>query len=333
LRTKPVLVLVIAVAIFLAYSGITSPTGNVAGRAVELMGDSLRFLNEVVFGSEINGPDRETIRIASWNVENWGKAKSSDPERMKVIAETLSKYDIIAVQEISNIREQSDPGCPRNEQDCPGNPACGLIRSALEEYLNQGLGMNYSFMFSPQVKDERYLFVYDPGKAELLEARLISDPGDSEPICSSSPDNTGLMVRQPFMARFKSGDFDFVLLTAHTSPGINTQELEGLEHFYRLVEEEGEPDVILLGDLNADCSYLNPEDDIMLRNPSYIWVVDDSSDTTVSSTDCAYDRFIFGEATRADYTGSWGIDLNVPKEVSDHYPVWAEFYVEGNVRD
>ena len=78
---------------------------------------------------------------------------------------------------------------------------------------------------------------------------------------------------------------------------------------------------------------LRPDDEIMFRNPGYIWVVEDDSDTTVSSTKCAYDRFIFTEPTWSDFAGSWGIDLNVQKDVSDHYPVWAEFYVEGNRED
>jgi hypothetical protein len=89
-------------------------------------------------------------------------------------------------------------------------------------------------------------------------------------------------VRQPFKAEFRAGVFDFILLTAHTSPSINVQELEGLEFFFREAESGDEPDVIVLGDLNADCSYLGDSDSISFRQPGYFWVVDDNSDTTVS---------------------------------------------------
>lgn len=108
---------------------------------------------------------------------------------------------------------------------------------------------------------------------------------------------------------------------------IYVNELEGLEFFYRETELEGEPDVIVLGDLNADCRYLGAGDSISFRNPEYIWVVDDTTDTTVSGTDCAYDRFIFKLATSEDFTGEWGVVKEIPDNVSDHYLVWAEFWI------
>jgi deoxyribonuclease-1-like protein len=291
--------------------GFTSETGNAI----------LGTIREILLGPEPG----ETIRIASWNIENFGRAKATDGERMEIIAEVLQGYDIIAVQEISNLREQSDPGCPRNEDACPGNPSCGLVRDALERHLNQS-GLNYTLVFSPHVRDERYLFIYNPERVELEEAVLMEDPGDSGPACLDSPE-TGLMVRQPFMARFRAGEFDFVLLNVHTSPGMNPMELEGLEYFCREAGEE-EPDVIILGDLNADCGYLKPDDDIGLRNPEYIWPFGDDVDTTVSGTDCAYDRFIFRGPTSEDFTGRLGMVRGMPPDVSDHYLIWAEFYTE-----
>ena len=270
----------------------------------------------------------ETIRVASWNIENFGKTKATDPVRMRVIANILKDYDLIAVQEISNVKEMNDPGCPRNEDACPNHANCNRIRNALELYLNQENGLNYEFVFSQQVKDERYLYIYDPDKITLESSGLVDDAEDSLPICDSSPENTGKMVRQPFKARFRAGDFDFTLITAHTSPSINVQELEGLEYFYRQAEPEGEPDIIVLGDLNADCTYLKASDGIALRGSEYIWVVDDDSDTTVAKTDCAYDRFIFKNPTNEDYTGNWGIYTGVPDDVSDHYLVWVEFSLD-----
>jgi predicted extracellular nuclease len=53
-----------------------------------------------------------------------------------------------------------------------------------------------------------------------------------------------------------------------------------------------EPDVILLGDLNADCSYYD-EDSIDPLRTGYEWLVPNNADTNVSdSTSCAYDRII-----------------------------------------
>lgn len=70
--------------------------------------------------------------------------------------------------------------------------------------------------------------------------------------------------------------------------------------------------MILLGDLNADCSYLKETDPISLKDPAYIWLIGDDADTTVSQTDCAYDRFICKSPTMEDYSGKWGIVTDVP---------------------
>lgn len=49
---------------------------------------------------------------------------------------------------------------------------------------------------------------------------------------------------------------------------------------------------MIMGDYNADCSYVNSEEraNLLLRDSSYLWLIDDDVDTTVSSTHCAYDR-------------------------------------------
>ena len=267
-----------------------------------------------------------TLKIASWNIENFGKTKCSDPVRMAKIAQIIANFDLVAIQEISNIKEQNDPGCPRNEDACPDDPNCGLIAKALQQYLNDSYGLSYQFVFSPQVKDERYLYIYNPSKVALKSAELVADSTDSLPICDSNPISTGLMVRQPFKGYFKAGSFDFILLTTHTSPSVNLTELDGLESFYRQTMAEGEPDVIILGDLNADCSYLKPTDAIALRSSDYIWVIDDDTDTTSGQTNCAYDRIIFEVPTSEDFTGQWGVFQDIQDEISDHYLIWAEFY-------
>lgn len=51
--------------------------------------------------------------------------------------------------------------------------------------------------------------------------------------------------------------------------------------------------ILIAGDLNADCSYLSRSkmSTLSIRQDSaYTWLINDSQDTTVGSTDCAYDR-------------------------------------------
>ena len=278
----------------------------------------------------------DTIKIASWNIQNFGEQKATNKAKMALIATILSQFDIIAVQEISNVYEKADAGCPRNENACPGNKNCSLLRNALKKYLSNRNSRNYEMIFSPQVKDERYLFIFDKNRLELIEAgQLIFDEGDANvPICDSK--SQGKMARQPFYATFRAGNFDFTLITAHTSPSRNIFELQALREFYVKIQDMDikQNDVILLGDLNADCSYLSKTKKINLRKPEFIWLID--IDTTVrDSTNCAYDRIIFTEATKEDFTGSKGVfrfdeEYDLGKEtalkLSDHYPIWADFY-------
>ncbi len=52
--------------------------------------------------------------------------------------------------------------------------------------------------------------------------------------------------------------------------------------------------MVILGDLNADCSYLSKTKmaNIYLRNdPAYKWLIGDDADTTVGRQQCAYDRY------------------------------------------
>ncbi len=54
--------------------------------------------------------------------------------------------------------------------------------------------------------------------------------------------------------------------------------------------------VLILGDMNADCRYLplNLRNRLKLRKDnSFKWLIGDEEDTTVGNTDCAYDRFVF----------------------------------------
>ncbi|MEO0248927.1 MAG: FliH/SctL family protein, partial [candidate division WOR-3 bacterium] len=163
---------------------------------------------------------------------------------MRLIAAILKEYDLIAVQEVSNVREQSDPDCPRNQNACPGDPDCGSIRMALEKYLNQENGLDYQFVFSPQVRDERYLFIYNPAKVAMEFSTLVVDPQDTEPICDDRQANLGMMTRQPFKGKFVAGKFDFILLTAHTSPKNNLAELQALEQGVLQALRQAVPQVI-----------------------------------------------------------------------------------------
>lgn len=50
---------------------------------------------------------------------------------------------------------------------------------------------------------------------------------------------------------------------------------------------------MLLGDFNSDCNYVMGSDWQKIRlftDKSFHWLISDEADTTVSHTNCAYDR-------------------------------------------
>ena len=115
-------------------------------------------------------------------------------------------------------------------------------------------------------------------------------------------------------------------------------------------------DAIIMGDFNADCSYILKGEWKCARDPScndveiklwnedkFKWWVDDDADTTTSSTDCAYDRivtvgsFFEGAIQQKDVSvfdfQSWlSLSEQEMKDVSDHYPVEALVQFESSTR-
>jgi len=254
------------------------------------------------------------IKIASFNIQVFGESKSSKPEVMSVLARTARKFDIMAVEEI---------------RDDTGRTLPYFV-----DFINTFPGPQYAAAESPRLgrtsSKENYAFVYDTATVRLLDNYTFSDPP------AGTTDD--LFQREPFIARFASvkGNFDFVLIVIHTEPDQTPAELGNLTVVLDDARKRfpDEKDFILLGDMNADCGYLGRDENITLRGPDFIWLVPDSADTTVKSTDCAYDRIIITPSVQEDYDGTWGVfrfdqefglNQSQAEEVSDHYPVWAEF--------
>ncbi len=259
-------------------------------------------------GSEL---EYNPIRIASFNIENFGRSKCSKEEIRETLAEIVERYDLTAIQEV---RDESGETIPY-----------------FVSLLNQS-GRFFHYALSPRVGDEnrkeQYAFVYDTETIQLEEAGVVY------------ADREHRFKRPPYLARFSAGKFDFVLVTIHTVPARAVEEINGLVGVVQSATEifDGERDFIILGDLNADCTYFSEEKNSPLRTDGYYWLIGDGEDTTVANTDCTYDRIIlYGEELLDNYTGISGVfrfdeALGLNKEdagrVSDHYPVWAEFYTD-----
>ncbi|MFN7991364.1 MAG: endonuclease/exonuclease/phosphatase family protein [Candidatus Micrarchaeia archaeon] len=260
--------------------------------------------------------NRSNLTIASFNIQVFGESKRSKSEVMDVLAKTARRFDIMAIEELRDDTETTLP--------------------FYLERINSLPGPRYSAVSSPRLgrtsSKENYAFIYNTD--DIL---LVPDSNYTfvDPPAGTSTD---LFQREPFIARFRSasGNFTFVLMVIHTEPDSTPEELNDLPKAVDDAKKKfpDEHDFIILGDMNADCSYLRPTDNISLRGPAYTWLIPDTADTTTKSTDCAYDRIILADGAKENYAGRWGIfrfdqeyglNQTQTEAVSDHYPVWAEF--------
>ena len=85
------------------------------------------------------------------------------------------------------------------------------------------------------------------------------------------------------------------LIAVHLKPENVVSELNELAVVHEdITRRWSTNDVLILGDFNADCSYLSQRetDELRLRNyPNFHWLIPDDTDTTVTNSDCAYDRY------------------------------------------
>ena len=253
----------------------------------------------------------DTIKIASFNIQVFGKTKAEKNDVMEILSQTIAEFDIVAIQEI---RDKS-----------------GTAIEKLESLVDS-LGTDYEYILGPRLgrtsSKEQYAYIYRVSTVKPFDSYTFDD-------CARD-----MFHREPYIAYFKAirGNFDFVLVNIHTDPDEATEEIEALPLAIRDARKHfKDPDIIALGDFNGDCSYFREGTyPAIFPSEKFMWIVSNSADTTVSKTDCTYDRIVATVSAAEDYTGKWGVyrfdrlyglTNEQAKRVSDHYPVWAEFYI------
>lgn len=261
-----------------------------------------------------------SIRIATFNIQVFGKSKSEKPEVMRNLARIFQLFDVIAVQEV-----KGDPAIPIN----------GLLDQLAR------LGSRYSASVSPPLgrttQTECYAFFWDQTRIELVPQSdyLIDDSADR-------------MHREPWVATFQTRvapvdsrrPFSFSIINVHTDPDevfgkTSENELNVLDDVFVRVRDweysrSGQEDFLLVGDLNVDVGGLAELGQI----PNVVSVVGDVP--TNSRRTKTYDHILLDHVVTREATGRagvldlqqfLGIDENAVLQISDHLPVWAEFGV------
>ncbi len=251
------------------------------------------------------------LLIGSFNIQRLGPSKLSDPNLMRVYADIIRRFDVLALQEVTSEDQSTIP--------------------TLLQYVNQG-GYRYSYTISRRIGRkyfEQYVFLFDT-------TRVVTQQN----ACFEVPDERDLLHREPFIGRFATlapNPFTFALINMHTDPDVVNEELNVLANVYVAYSNyfyQGsypEDDVILLGDLNADPTRFQE----LGRIPNVIpTIVGLPTNYTRTKTN---DNILINRLATREYTGRAGtidlmetyrIDKAQTLKISDHQPVWAEFSIQ-----
>jgi exonuclease III len=250
----------------------------------------------------------DIVKIMSFNIQIFGVSKMEKPEVVNILTDIVSQADIVAVQEVRS---------------------SGI--EPVEQFMSL-LPEKYDYVIGPREgrssSREQYWIIYNAALFTVLGQETWVDEDD-------------IFERNPFGVYFKSNNnFDFILINNHIRPDDAEAEINALPElvdYYRNLWNE--PDVLIVGDFNADGQYYDENSlENVFYESSYKIIITNEYDTTIGANDNTYDRFIITSSAVEDYTGNFGIirydelyDFSQygiePKEVSDHYPVWAEFWL------
>jgi len=213
------------------------------------------------------------ISIAAFNIQVFGKSKMGKIGVPEILANIIRRYDVILIQEIRDISETSI--------------------FELLDLVNSSNNAEYALLLSDRLgrtsSKEQYAYFYRKNLLAVIDAYHYDD--------GLEPDEDTFQ-REPFLARFQvvSQSLNFSLIGIHVAPDDVQAEVDGLvDVFENMQARWQETDVLLLGDFNADCSYLSDSERLDIRlwqDPKFVWWIDDNADTTTKSTDCAYDRIV-----------------------------------------
>ncbi|XP_061592298.1 deoxyribonuclease I-like 1-like [Cololabis saira] len=260
-----------------------------------------------------------SLKICAFNVQSFGESKANNRRVMEILLKVMSRYDVCLIQEVRDSK--------------------GEIIKALVKDLNRFDKSNsYSYVESERLGrksyKEQYVYIYRNNVLkvkELYQYPKLAEEGNNE---------TDVFSREPFIIRFHSPTTlvkDFVLIGQHTCPKTALKEIDELYTVVKGIYKKWKTDnVMILGDLNAGCSYVTIKGwkAVRLRSdPRFHWLIGDEEDTTVrEKTHCAYDRIIVhgqemrsgivhGSAQPFNFKEKYHLTEAEALEVSDHFPV------------
>ncbi|XP_072299673.1 deoxyribonuclease-1 [Eucyclogobius newberryi] len=254
------------------------------------------------------------LLLGAFNIKTFGDKKASNTTLMDIISKIVHRYDIILIQEVRDTNLSAT-------QKLMAHVNNGASEFKYKNIVSEPLGRS--------TYTERYLFLYREESVSVVSSYLFDD--GCEP-CGNDTFN-----REPFNVMFStSTDLQkFVLIPQHTSPDFALQEVDALYDVVTDVRKHWNTNkIILLGDFNSDCNYVTSSEWNQIRlftDKSFHWLISNDDDTTVTHTNCAYDRIVVtddviegvvpGTAKVFDFQTALNLTPEMALAVSDHFPV------------
>ncbi|XP_019952256.2 deoxyribonuclease 1 like 4, tandem duplicate 1 [Paralichthys olivaceus] len=256
------------------------------------------------------------MKVASFNIQKFGKNKVSDPDILQILTRIVSRYDIILILEVVDISGES-------------------VKTFLEALNKNSRKHHYTLKISSRLGRTRYkeqfMFLYRDDMVDLVDSYQFDD---------QLTEGGDVFARDPYILRFRCLNTvlkDLVMIPVHTKPQDSETELDELYDVFLNVKKEWSTDnVMILGDFNADGSYVSKSamKGIRIRNDkNFHWLIADDVDTTASTgNNHTYDRIVvYGDdmlqaivpnsAKPFNFQTAYGLSEEQALKVSDHYPV------------
>ncbi len=272
----------------------------------------------------------QTLNLATWNIREFGKKPRSEAA-IHYIAEILGQFDLIALAEL---------------RDKLGD---------LERVLKI-LGSYWKVVYSDYISDspgnfERIGYLYDGRSVRFTGLAAEVDPERQKNKASGEYVASISWWRSPYIASFRAGHFDFVVITAHirwgSSESDREQELAALAQWIdKKVKEQGwnDRDIILMGDFNIPSRSSKLYKAITsagLKAPNALVEKDHGTDLVQNKI---YDQILHLPQYTNCFTNKGGVldfyckdhESLFPKlskedftfQISDHLPLWIQVQVD-----
>ncbi len=178
----------------------------------------------------------ERVTIATWNIREFGR-KRRLKSSLHYIAEIVGQFDLVAVTELrDDIRDLKE------------------VMAILGPYWRVVFS---DFNADPKGNRERIAYVHD--NRAITFTGLASEPDTPRKVDPKTKKLVSTLHwwRSPYIASFRAGDFDFILITAHIRWGAGVKArlapIQGIADWIEARRNEQhviDKDILLMGDFN-----------------------------------------------------------------------------------